>query len=285
MNIPAADCLMGIFGYRRVMGNDTGISWTDCTWNPVTGCTPASEGCANCYAERMHKRGIFGKMPFSKVTLHPDRLEIPLHWRKPRKIFVCSMSDLFHDDIPDDFIDKVFAVMALCLQHTFQVLTKRPVRMLEYMSNPTRGYLITDAASKYFHKDFDPVKMERSFPFPNAWLGVTVENQARADERIPLLLQTPAAVRFVSCEPMLSPINLTDLPVPGNDRGFCFDIPLVSCAPRDGTRMLHGCYRFLCSDRCSRDQYPGNAIFATCVFSGRSMFYRLNRGTFQQSRI
>ena len=116
------------------------------------------------------------------VRLHPDNLEIPLHWRKPRSIFPCSMSDLFHKDVPFKFIDRIFAVMALCPQHTFQVLTKRPKLMAEYFTGRTAP--------------------------PNVWLGVTAENQKAADERIPLLLKCLAAVRFVSIEPMLGPVNL-----------------------------------------------------------------------------
>src|SRR4051812_21673400 len=115
----------------------TTIEWTDATWNPVTGCTKVSPGCAHCYAETFAKRGLgrFAKSPlvgirdFTDVRCHEDALEQPLHWRKPRRIFVNSMSDLFHEDVPDAFIDRVFAVMALAPQHTFQILTKRPDRM------------------------------------------------------------------------------------------------------------------------------------------------------------
>ena len=126
--------------------NKTKIEWTDATWNPVTGCTPISEGCANCYARRMAKRlqamGTRGYENGFAVTLHPDRLDQPLRWKKPRMIFVCSMGDLFHEDVPDGGIDEIFAIMALCPQHVFQVLTKRPERMLEHLQklqslNPT----------------------------------------------------------------------------------------------------------------------------------------------------
>jgi protein gp37 len=174
------------------MGNKTEISWTDATWNPVTGCTPVSPGCEHCYAARYSKRGIgdFGnKRQFSEVRIHPERLGQPMRWRKPRKIFVCSMGDLFHESVPSGFIGGVYNVIQRNPWHIFQILTKRPKRMLELLG------------SGYYSK-----------PLPNLWLGVTAENQAMADERIPLLLQTPAAVRFVSVEPMLGPVNLMDIP-------------------------------------------------------------------------
>ena len=175
----------------------TKIEWTDETWNPITGCTKVSEGCRNCYAERMSKRlaGRFGyptDEPF-QVTLHPYRLDDPLRWRKPRQVFVCSMSDLFHDDIPPWFICEAWQVFRECPQHTFQILTKRPERAM--------GIITTYIASDQL--GFDPLS--------NAWLGVSVENQQAADERIPILLQIPAAVRFVSCEPMLGPVTLREI--------------------------------------------------------------------------
>src|SRR5262245_60057897 len=113
------------------MGDRTGIEWTDATWNPVSGCSKVSQGCKNCYAERMFPRSYPGR-EFTDVRTHPERLEQPLRWKTPRLIFVNSMSDLFHGAVPDDFLDQVFAVMALAPQHSFQVLTKRPERALEY---------------------------------------------------------------------------------------------------------------------------------------------------------
>lgn len=169
----------------------TKIEWTGKggkTWNPVTGCTPVSPGCANCYAARMAKRlKAMGQAKYRnefQVTCHPDALDEPSHWRKSCRVFVCSMGDLFHEDVPDKFIEDVFNVIGANPQHVFQVLTKRPERM--------RAYMRTGRWTFCHH----------------LWLGVSVEDQQRADERIPLLLDTPAAVRFLSIEPMLGPIDL-----------------------------------------------------------------------------
>lgn len=172
------------------------------SWNPVTGCTKISPGCKHCYAERMSKRlagrcGYPADEPF-KVTYHHNRLEEPLRWRKPQNVFAVSMGDLFHEDVPDEYINQVFAVMALCPQHTFRVLTKRPKRMCQYMAD--NNYI-----------ELNGVNIGQFPPLPNVWLGVTAENQEQADKRIPLLLQTPAAVRFVSVEPMLGPVDLGGL--------------------------------------------------------------------------
>lgn len=176
--------------------SDTTISWTNKTWNPVVGCSHVSDGCRNCYAERMYRRFHKGALPWTvenagaNVHCIWDRLSQPSHWRKPSMVFVNSMSDLFHEQVPDSFISAVWNKMRENDRHTFQVLTKRPERMLEWV-----GYW-------YPHGSTSP---------PNIWLGVSVENQRAADERIPLLLQTPAAVRFLSCEPLLGPIDLRNL--------------------------------------------------------------------------
>lgn len=166
------------------MATKSRIEWTEKTWNPVTGCTKISAGCKNCYAERLSSRlqkmGVVRYADGFAVKTHPDVLPEPLRWKKPAVVFVNSMSDLFHDDVPAGFIAEVFDVMEKAAQHTFQVLTKRPERMLD---------------------------LNLSWP-PNVWAGVSVENQQAADERIPLLLQTPAAVRFLSCEPLLGPVDL-----------------------------------------------------------------------------
>jgi protein gp37 len=186
----------------------TAIEWTDETWNPVTGCTKVSQGCKHCYAERLWpkveaarvKRERDKPREFTDVRMHPNRLDAPLHWKKPRRIFVNSMSDLFHADVAIEFIGSVLGIAAACEWHTFQVLTKRPERMLEVL------------ASREFHDAFEDsndmhTHTEHLWPPRNVWLGVSVEDQETADERIPLLLQTPAAVRFLSCEPLLGPIT------------------------------------------------------------------------------
>lgn len=217
------------------------IEWTDQTWNPVTGCTKVSPGCRNCYAERMATRlgGRYGypaDEPF-RVTMHPDRPDQPLRWRKPRHVFVVSMGDLFHADVPFDYIDAVFGVMATAYKHTFQVLTKRPERMREWFHRVEDhpGMFFGAGAMKHFASDEFGCFIEnyvngvanwreqgslvvgdgrygnRAWPLPNVWLGTTVEDQQRADERIPLLLQCPAAVRFVSVEPMLGAVDLESI--------------------------------------------------------------------------
>jgi protein gp37 len=179
------------------MGDKTTIEWTDATWNPVTGCTKVSQGCKHCYAERVFPRtsarqqviepsGERRERRFTDVWTHENRLNMPLRLRKPRRIFVNSMSDLFHEDVPFGFVERVFVVIEGAPQHTFQILTKRPERMRAFMQRWAD---------------------QRGVP-ANAWLGVSVEDQSTADERIPLLIQTPAAVRWISAEPLLGPINL-----------------------------------------------------------------------------
>lgn len=209
----------------------TGIQWTDETWNPVTGCRKISPGCKNCYAEGVADRFWATQYPsvqafdttpeglpftttrprrFTDVQVHPDRLDQPLHWRKPRRVFVNSMSDLFHDDVPDDFIESVFGVMARAPHHTFQILTKRPQRMRKWFEHPLREgwshwapYMDAVPGVRRMTRDEWP-----GWPLPNVWLGVSVEDQERAAERVPLLLETPAAVRFLSCEPLLGRVEL-----------------------------------------------------------------------------
>jgi protein gp37 len=172
---------------------ETKIEWTEKVWNPVTGCTKVSQGCKNCYAERVFPRPYPGRA-FTDVRTHPDRLNDPMHWRKPCRIFVNSMSDLFHEAIPDDFIFAVFVTMARAKQHTFQALTKRAKRMCDLLCSwQQKGLTLREGCGAVL---------------PNVWLGVSVEDQKTADERIPLLLQTPAAVRWISAEPLLGPIDL-----------------------------------------------------------------------------
>lgn len=213
------------------MSDKTGIEWTDATWNPVRGCTMVSDGCKHCYAMGVAGRFSGHGQPYEglttkttqgakwngKIMLVPGMLTQPLKWQRPRKIFVNSMSDLFHPDIPDDYIDKVFAIMALAPHHVFQVLTKRPERMRAYLADHNVGTRIGAAESEFakmalFYKPKNGTAnvhlgVRRYMPLPNVWLGVSVENQAAADERIPLLLKTPASVRWVSAEPLLGPVS------------------------------------------------------------------------------
>lgn len=202
---------------------NTAIEWTDATWNPVTGCSKVSEGCRNCYAAALAPRlaamgqDAYTNLPWTKrnapknVKLHVERLAQPLRWAKPRKIFVNSMSDLFHELVPFKFVDKVFAVMALAPRHTFQVLTKRPERMAEYFAWPdTRARQIEAAMAEI--KTFLPTaKLDRdrapSLPLPNAWLGTSVED-GRVLDRVDHLRRVPAIVRFLSCEPLIGPLDL-----------------------------------------------------------------------------
>lgn len=233
----------------RMMASST-IEWTDETWNPVSGCEKVSEGCRNCYAETIAHR-FWGDRPFTEVRCHPERLDAPLHWKKPRRVFVNSMSDLFHEDVPDEFIDKVFAVMALTPQHTYQVLTKRPERMRLYCSGTDRpskvakaidvlevdieiaveairsrsraGERTSSLANDYGISETQArniiecrqwvVETALTWPLPNCWKGVSVEDQVTADKRIPILLRTPAAVRWISAEPLLGPVDLTAITV------------------------------------------------------------------------
>lgn len=173
----------------------TKIEWCDETWNPITGCTPISEGCKHCYAGRMAKRlkGRYGYPeddPFKPGTAHHDKFREPLHWKKPRRIFVCSMGDLFHEAVPYHLIDGVFQIIRACERHTFMVLTKRPDRMLEW----------ADSTNARWDDLLGNLK--------NLWVGVTAENQKQADYRIPILLKIPAAIRFVSVEPILEPVAI-----------------------------------------------------------------------------
>lgn len=213
------------------MGAVSKIEWTDSTWSPVTGCTKVSEGCDHCYAETIAHR-FAGTKAYPNgfdVTLRPERLDQPLRWKRPRKVFVNSMSDLFHKDVPDDYIARVFAVMALAPQHTFQVLTKRPGRMRSLLSSEQFESAVFLATEGRFEGCFP-------WPLPNVWLGTSVENQKWADVRIPLLLDTPAAIRFLSCEPLLGPIDLFAWNI---DRGMRVDWVIVGGESGPHARPMH----------------------------------------------
>lgn len=205
------------------MSDKTGIEWTEATWNPVTGCAKVSQGCKHCYAEREWPRmtklvKAYAGRAFTDVMTHGDRLDQPIRWTKPRMIFVNSMSDLFHEAVPDEFIDSVFGVMWACLWgrnekpgHVFQVLTKRADRMRDYLLQDRREHWARAAVNHGGGIDPDGIwdqVMDAEGPHPRIWLGVSVEDQKAADERIPLLLQTPAAVRWISAEPLLGPVDL-----------------------------------------------------------------------------
>jgi protein gp37 len=204
-----------------LMGDKTAIEWTSATWNPVTGCDRVSEGCDHCYALTLARRlkamgnpryqvdGHPGRSgPGFGVTLHEDQLDLPLRWRRSRTIFVNSMSDLFHDDVPNDFIHRVWAVMYQAYWHTFQVLTKRPGRMASVLSRPDFAEHVRLAAEARQDDPQDIYVERRPWPPQNVWVGTSVENQRWANVRIPKLLETPAAVRFLSCEPLLGPVDL-----------------------------------------------------------------------------
>ena len=178
------------------------IEWTDSTWNPVTGCTKISPGCKYCYAEVIAERyrGV-PNHPYNQgfdMRLWPQRLELPLKWKKPRRIFVNSMSDLFHPYVPDEFIDRVFETMCKASNHQFQVLTKRPERMSEYMES--------------WDKKFGPLAGK----YPNIWLGASIETE-KYMERAYIVSRLPSSVRFLSCEPLLDSLDLS--PVLGGKRG------------------------------------------------------------------
>ncbi len=216
------------------MADNTHIEWTEATWNPITGCSLASPGCTNCYAMQLagtrlahHEsragltRQVNGNHVWTgEVRFNQQWLDQPLRWTKPRMIFVCAHGDLFHESVPDAWIDRIFAVMALCPQHTFQVLTKRSARMRDYFRENT-GWRARIAE---LLNELKPSPLwngnvyqgwqnlhGRPDGLSNVWLGVSVEDQQRADERIPDLLATPAAVRWISAEPLLGPVNLRRL--------------------------------------------------------------------------
>jgi len=218
------------------MAGRSAIEWTDATWTPIRAanlgngkvgwhCEHATTGCEFCYAETLNKRLGTG-LPFKpghrkdiRLFLDEKMLLAPLRYNKPRMIFVCSMTDLFADFVPDEWIDRIFAVMALCPQHTFQVLTKRAGRMRDYLSHiDAEFHADPDDLNERFGEHCvqltgDPCSAgwfedHVDWPLPNVWLGVSTERQKEADERIPLLLQTPAAVRFISAEPLLGPLHI-----------------------------------------------------------------------------
>jgi protein gp37 len=259
------------------MADTTKIEWTDATWNPITGCTLVSEGCRYCYAARLaatrmkhhpSRKGLArinaaGEAKFTgEVRLNEQWLDQPLRWRKPRRIFVCAHGDLFHEAVPDEWIDRVFAVMALS-RHQFQVLTKRPERAREYMNGNRYG--VVNAAVEIISDARGDVagvvqreNMDRSgeWPLPNVWLGTSVEDQATADARIPALLATPAAVRFVSCEPLLGPVDLLRWSGLEGDADFGLDWVIVGGESGPNARPMHPDWARSLRDQCQAAGVP-----------------------------
>jgi protein gp37 len=260
----------------------TSIEWATDVWNPVTGCNKVSQGCKNCYAETIANRFWATQYPpnedgsprkFTDVRLHPERLEDPLKWKKPRRVFVNSMSDLFHESVPVKFIDLVFGYMAAAHQHTFMILTKRPMRMLDYVSGVA------------YDKQLDRTKTNqrwqlsdtwRDIPtvLPNVWLGVSVEDQKTADERIPILLETPAAVRFVSYEPALGPVDLNKKELfcetwsrGGYTIGTYLDWIIMGGESGPGARPMHPDWARSVRDQCQAAGVP--FFFKQMVIDGK----------------
>lgn len=201
----------------------TNIQWTDETINPIVGCSRISEGCRNCYAETASNSGRLQQFQqYQKVAQWDGTVEFvesqlfkPLTWKKGKRIFICSMSDLFHENIPFSWIDRIFAVISVCEQHTFQILTKRPQRMKEYFEKKPYSRIKTQIKTLPLPIDqlcntleiVTEIELKKSY-FKNVWLGVSCENQKMADLRIPILVNIPAEIRFISCEPLLENIDL-----------------------------------------------------------------------------
>jgi protein gp37 len=307
------------------MADRSAIEWTDASWNCIrarnkkTGkvgwhCEHATTGCINCYAEGFNKRLGTG-LPFKpghrddiEIFLDEEMLLQPLRWKKPRMIFVCSMTDLFADFVPDEWIDKMFAVMALCPQHTFPVLTKRARRMRDYFaptgcvncgdgqleggccdepyvlrgdkdSEAFRDALIEGAAQALYaklHPGEDPsLWLAVHAPLPNVWLGVSAERQPEADERIPELLATPAAIRFISAEPLLGPIDLLRIPGGG---AFKMATSTIGAATNTGWHQvgLHWVIAGGESGPAARPMHPewARSLRDSCAAAGVPFFFK-----------
>lgn len=268
------------------MSENSAIEWCDATWNPVLGCAKVSEGCRGCYAipqawmkqsnpgakVREAYSGLVEKRPdgslnwTGRVNLVPERLPLPLTWKKSKRIFVNSLSDLFHEAVPDEYIDRVFAVMALAQHHTFQVLTKRPERMAAYLKSATRANAIGSTAVTFA----EDMGMEWDFyyswgrrvdgipcwPLPNVWLGVSVEETLGCAWRITELQRTPAAVRFVSAEPLIGPLDLSPY--------------LGACRRCDGTGIMVIVYLRTNYGRCDVCQGTGRVSLDWVIAGGES---------------
>jgi protein gp37 len=267
------------------MAETTTIEWTrnddgtpGRTWNPATGCTKISAGCDNCYAETIAER-FRGHAAFPKgfdVQIRADKVNDPLKWRKPTRVFVNSMSDLFHDEINREWIAEIFAVMATARRHTFQLLTKRHGRMRSLLNDPNFVHKVRHRAQGkgLSIPDF-------TWPLPNLWLGVSVENQQWADIRIPALLDTPAAVRFLSCEPLLGPIDLKQAVITmGSERGHGLTASYVHAGGCCDLR-LHGIDWVITGGESGRKARPAHpdwfrALRDQCATAGVAYFHKQN---------
>lgn len=293
------------------MADRTGIEWTDATWNPVRGCSRVSDGCRHCYAERVAARFHGPGQPYEglihpstgawngQVKLVPEALQIPWRWTRPRRIFVNSMSDLFHPAIPFEFVAAVFWIMSVTTRHTYQVLTKRPERMLEFFQwlavygdeeAREHGEFMMETA-RFVGRDqftdlewhmgdavytaahtipeiaalpWEPARGGRGgydncgpgWPYANVWLGVSVENQTTAAERIPLLLQCPAAVRWISAEPLLGPMDLSKIEADGKLWIDRLDWVVAGGESGEGARPMHPDWARSLRDQCAAAGVP-----------------------------
>ena len=224
------------------MGDKTKIEWCDATWSPITGCTKVSAGCCLCYAERIAKR-FWGDRNFTDVQCPPERLEIPLHWKKPRKIFVCSMSDLFHPLVPADFIISVFEIASACPQHTFMILTKRPERL---------SPILFGAEGNWYLGSGDYL--------PNVWLGVTVEDNDHLS-RITSLVAIYHFIHFVSFEPLLEDVGtvpwLDSLDLYGNPApGHKVDWIIAGAETGPGARYMNPDWARSIRDQAQKNNIP-----------------------------
>ncbi|MCY1047580.1 phage Gp37/Gp68 family protein [Corallococcus sp. bb12-1] len=283
---------------------DTSIEWTDVVWNPTRGCSRVSPGCGGgtsgnrkggCYAERMAIRLAGPGQPYEnlvkstpagprwtgKVVLDAEKLAEPLRWRKPRRVFVNSMSDLFHESLQVKDIARVFAAMALARRHTFQVLTKRAAVMARTVgSEDFKGLVLSIASMEATRRGLELEPGELRWPLPNVWLGVSVEDQQRADERIPELLRTPAAVRWLSCEPLLGPLELSQYlkPTLHTNRGEQLQHPDPRI-PHEGGRWAWGIAWVVGGGESGPGARPMHPVWARrlrdqCVAAGTCFFFK-----------
>jgi len=253
----------------------TKIEWADAVWNPIRGCSRVSEGCRNCYAERIAARFCSGEDGLAQFSASGPRwtgrvemgngqkLMEPVGWQRPRRVFVNSMGDLFHEGARDEWIEQVFAVMALEPQHVFMVLTKRAERMRRFLADVGRSARERVENKARFLGHLRGFRMLEAWPLPNVWLGVSVEDQRAAEVRVPELLATPAALRFVSCEPLLGPVDLyTWLPILEIEResrspkDSYLDWVIVGGEPGPGARPTHPDWVRQIRDQCKAARVP-----------------------------